>query len=259
MKTYHQKLEHCLPDGLVVSRKWLNSKGFRGPLVDYYLRSGRLVAVGRGAYRRPGPTLKWEHVLYSLQTAGLPVRVGGQTALDLQGLAHYLPLQGITRLLVYGVDKLPAWVAQLQLPYSLILCKSRLFDSLPENALTSIAFGHWDWQIHYSSRELALFELLAEIKTGTDFEFVDRYFESMTVLRSRLINALLLACTSIKVKRLFMWFAERHHHQWRNELDMSGVNFGTGKRVIVKAGALNRKYGIIVPREMQDGSEQPVF
>jgi len=104
MKCDHQKLENCLPDGQVVTRKQLKNKGFNGPLVDYYLRTGSLVAVGRGAYRRPGPPLKWEHVLYSLQRSGLPVRVGGQTALDLQGLAHYVPLQGVTRLLVYGVN-----------------------------------------------------------------------------------------------------------------------------------------------------------
>ena len=58
-------------------RAWLAVRGFKRPLVDYYLRSGALVPVARGAYRRPGPPLKWEHVVYSLQELGYASMWGG--------------------------------------------------------------------------------------------------------------------------------------------------------------------------------------
>ena len=53
-----ETLENTLPEGLVVDRTWLNARGVTRPSIDYYLRAGRLQAVARGAYRRPGPPLK---------------------------------------------------------------------------------------------------------------------------------------------------------------------------------------------------------
>jgi len=130
-------------------------------------------------------------------------------------------------------------VSQLKSPYTFIVRKRVMFDTLPEKAVTYVPFGHWDWQIHYSSKELALFEVLADIKTGYDFDFVDKYFEAVMVLRSNLLNELLVVCTNVKVKRLFLWFGKRYHHQWWDKLDMSKVNLGTGKRGVVKGGVLD--------------------
>ena len=86
------RLEEVLPDGLVVNRKWLQAKGYTRPTIDYYIRSGKLENVGRGVYRRPGPPLKWEHLCYSLQELGYALHIGGQSALDLQGFAHFLAI-----------------------------------------------------------------------------------------------------------------------------------------------------------------------
>ena len=82
-KQTRENLERTLPEGLLVNRKWLKEKGFMRPLVDYYLRSGALEAVVRGVYRRPGPPLKWQHVVYSLTVMGHFVHVGGRSALEL--------------------------------------------------------------------------------------------------------------------------------------------------------------------------------
>jgi Transcriptional regulator, AbiEi antitoxin N-terminal domain len=56
--------------------------------VDSYLRSEALQTVTRGVYRRPGPPLKWEHIIYSLQELGYAVHVGGRSALELQGITY---------------------------------------------------------------------------------------------------------------------------------------------------------------------------
>jgi len=37
------------------------------------------------------------------------------------------------------------------------------------------------------------------------------------------------------------------------------VDLGSGKRVIVKGGVLNKQFQITVPRAMGDGPEQSVF
>ena len=68
-----------------------------------------------------------------------------------------------------------------------------------------------------------------------DFSLADKFFESATTLRPKLVSTLLRHCTEVKAKRLFLWFATRHAHAWAKRLDLSGVDLGRGKRVIVKA------------------------
>ena len=104
--------------------------------------------------------------------------------------------------------------------------------------------------MNLSTVELALFELLTQVKDESDFSVADKYFESATILRPELVNALLQSCTHIQTKRLFMWFADRHAHQWSRNIDRDDIDLGSGKRVIIKGGALDKKYKITVPREM---------
>ena len=243
-------LEEQLPDGLVVDRAWLADRGFKRPLVDYYLRSGALVSVARAAYRRPGPPLKWEHAVYSLQELGYSAHVGGRSALELQGFAHYLSMQGVQKIHLYGVDKLPGWVSKLDAPYRFTLHKAQLFDASVAEAVTSKPFGHWDWPLRYATPELALLELASEVKQNSDFDVLDKLFESATSLRPQLLMKLLKACHHVKAKRLFLWFAERHNFAWFKRLELEAVNLGNGKRAIVKAGKLDKRYQITVPREM---------
>jgi hypothetical protein len=248
-----------LPEGLVVDRAWLLTQGFDRPRVDYYLRAGRLEAVARGAYRRPGPPLKWEHLVYSLQTLGLPVYVGGRSALELSGYAHYLPLGGMQRLDLYGVRHLPGWLGRMDQPVRFVPHGSGLFRRLPDNALTTRPFGHWDWPLRFATAELALIEVAAGVKDESSLRFADEFFDAASALRPQLISALLKACTQVKAKRLFLWFVARHQPPWRDKLDLAGVELGRGKRVIVPGGALDKTYLITVPREMADGAERPVF
>jgi len=253
------KLQDTVPEGLLVNRAWLKDKGVNRSLVDYYLRSGVLEAVARGVYRRPGPDLKWQHVVYSLQVQGYNVHVGGQTALELQGLAHNLPMQGIRRVLLYGVDKLPDWIGQVSNTFTLELKRPRLFSSFPEQAITTEPFGHWDWPIRLAKPELALLELLAGVKKAVDFEVADTLLSGASNLRPRLVTQLLTECQSVLAKRLFLWFAERHQHSWLNRVELVKVGLGSGKRMVVKNGTLDKKYQITVPKGMVDGSQQSVF
>jgi len=45
-----------------------------------------------------------------------------------------------------------------------------------------------------------------------------------------------------------MFLAESHNHAWAKKLDLSKVNFGKGKRMIVKGGRLDAKYNITVDK-----------
>ncbi len=245
-------IRDVLPEGLVVNRDWLTNHGFKRPLVDYYLRSGALKPVARGAYRRPGPNLKWEHIAHSLQELGFSIHVGGRSALELQGYAHYLPLQGIKQIDLYGVGKLPSWINNLEASYKFILHKTRLFKNTPSAAITTKPFGHWDWPINFAKPELALLQLAAEVERSSDFDVLEKFFESAATLRPQLIMKLLMSCDNVKAKRLFLWFSERKGFSWFKHLDKEAIDLGSGKRVIEQGGALDKTYQITIPRKMAD-------
>ncbi len=248
-------LDQVLPDGQIVNRKWLYSHWAERSLVDYYLRSGKLVPVARGVYRRPGPDLKWEQVVYSLQKMKYDVRVGADTALELQGYGHYVSFNGQKSITLVGTLKAPAWINEVDKDITYNSYVEKCFTSLPENSTTYKEVGHWDWNIEISTVELALFELLSQLKSEADFLEADKYFESATTLRPNLVNELLQTCTEIKTKRLFMWFADRHNHHWFKSINSDSINLGKGKRMIVKGGSLDTKYLITVPKEMTDDEQ----
>jgi Transcriptional regulator, AbiEi antitoxin, Type IV TA system/Transcriptional regulator, AbiEi antitoxin N-terminal domain len=252
-------LEQTLPEGQLVNRTWLRARGFNRPRVDYALRASKLTAVARGIYRRPGPALKWEHVVYSLNQMGCRVRVGGQSALELQGMAHYLPLGDFQRIDLCGGVKVPSWVQAFQAPFQFTIHPLQLFDPLPEAAVYYRPFGAWDWPIPFSMPELALLELLAGVRHEADFATADKFFESAVNLRPGLLRDLLRTCTQIKAKRLFLWFSDRHGHAWRQALDTAEIDLGRGKRLLVKGGAYDAAYQITVPREMAVGQEQSTY
>jgi Transcriptional regulator, AbiEi antitoxin, Type IV TA system len=71
--------------------------------------------------------------------------------------------------------------------------------------------------------------------------------EGLISLRPRLLQSLLVACNSIKVRRLFLYLAEQHQHSWFQRLDIDALDLGTGNRSIITGGHLDSKYLITVP------------
>jgi hypothetical protein len=57
---------------------------------------------------------------------------------------------------------------------------------------------------------------------------------------------LLEKCNSVKVKRLFLYFAELSNHSWFKRLDLSKIDLGKGVREVTKGGKYNQKYNIII-------------
>jgi hypothetical protein len=257
--TSEKTLEQYLPEGQLVNRTWLKARGFNRPRVDYALRAGKLEPVAHGVYRRPGPPLKWEHVVYSLNEMGCAVHVGGRSALELQGLTHYLPAGGVRRIDLHSPSKVPPWVADFSAPFRFDLHTQNWFNPLPEAAVHPKPFGAWDWAIPYSTPELALLELLTGVRDAADFSVADKFFEPAVNLRPDLLHALLRTCTQVKAKRLFLWFSDRHGHAWRQSLETGHIDLGRGKRMLIKGGAYDAAYQITVPREMAGGSQQPLY
>lgn len=95
-------------------------------------------------------------------------------------------------------------------------------------------------------------EVLYLVPKEQSFDEALLLMDGLTLLRPRLVQTLLEQCRSIKVKRLFMVLAETCSHSWLKKLDLSKVDLGKGKRMIVKGGRLDSKYGITVPDTQSD-------
>ncbi|MFT5387607.1 MAG: hypothetical protein ACI9E5_000738 [Candidatus Omnitrophota bacterium] len=248
-----------VPEGVVVDRTWLKNKGMSASLVDYYIKRGYLESVARGVYRRPGGMLKWQHLVYSLQILGFSLHVGGRSALELKGRAHYLPLGGKEKIHLYCQKKLPRWLFKINVNVEFVEHSRAIFQGHSKLGVSNVLFGSWDWEINVSSPERALFEMMADVPKKETFHMVDVVIEGAVTLRPDLINSLLVNCKNIKVKRLFLWFAQKYYHQWFENVNLEQVDLGKGKRVVQENGKLDSKYLITVPRDSDDREEQSIF
>ena len=260
----HSKLNQLqhLPEGLVFSTQWLAAKEYSRQLVAKYVASGWLEKVGHGAYKRPGAPLKWQHVVYSLQTQGLPLHPGGETALALLGRAHQLPLSGRTVVHLYGPARLPHWVSGAAAKTEVRHHVGRLFTEKLRSSATAVtsasgfenySWGPWDWTLRTSSMERAWLELLQGVPGELGFDAADELATGLQSLRPKAMEALLRRCRSFKVRRLALWMAERHQQPWLGKLDPSALDIGKGKRSLAPGGRLIKKFGITVPQHLADG------
>jgi hypothetical protein len=275
-------LQRSLPDGLVADSAWLEKHGYSRSLRQKYVAHGWLDQVARGVYRRPVPKapadaghggLRWQPVVISLQTLlGYPFTVGGRTALELQGFGHYLTSRDHQREIhLYGTGKPPGWVFKLELQSPFVFHNAeKLFKSDPGrgshkktvndagNDLVKASYirqpwGQWEWPLTMSSPERAILELLDEVPERETFHQADVLVDGLRNLSPRRVQTLLVACRSVKVKRLFLWFAERHQHAWLKKVGRKDIDLGRGKRMLVRGGKLDLTYNITVPESIDAG------
>jgi hypothetical protein len=253
-----QTLDSVLSEGLLVDRKWLKERGFDRPAVDYYVRSGKIEAVTHGVYRKPGPPLKWQNVVYSLSELGYYLHVGHKSALSYHGYSHYLALGGNSGICLYCEPHLPKWVKTLNTSHEFIDMPRNPFKG-SETGIEKVSFGTWDWPILYSTPERAFFELISSVTTSEEIKTIGLMMEGAVNLRPALLQRLLEECRQVKAKRLFLWIGREQNHGWYAHLDQRRIDIGKGKRQIVKGGILDMEYLITVPRSNGDEQTEPVF
>ncbi len=268
------KVEEVVQEGMLVTPASLMKKGVSRSLINNWRRSGQLVDAAHGVYRRPGPPLKWQAVVYSLQCMDEfdPV-IGGLTALEMQGFGHYLNMSAKQTVHLYHRKRMPHWLAKIKTnaeflshPDTLLTGakglssvewhpeKGVIRNNDPMSGLKSEPWGNWDWPITLSTPERALLEVLDDLPQTVAFETADALMQGMVNLSPTRLERLLHNCSSIKVRRLFFWFAERQNHAWLKRLSAEQFDLGHGKRMLVKGGILDKKYQITVPQSLQSSA-----
>ena len=257
-----------LPEQALVDAAWLDRHGYSTSVRRQYVRAGWLNQPAPRVYRRGRGQLDWKNVLISLQAVlGSGLTVGGKTALEQQGYAHF-PRKSPSVVELYGPAQPPGWLGGLPLDVTFRWHNSRrLFPDDPGLAPsegTEPAFapnplipggymgpgGGLSWPLRLSGPERAVLELLDELPDHESFHEVDMLMEGLANLNPRRVQELLESCRSVKVKRLFLFFADRHAHAWLKHIERGKIDLGSGKRLLVRNGRLDPVYSITVPRDL---------
>ena len=234
--------------GTVALPKWLESLGISRELQKSYRRNGWLETVGPGAFKRSGEPVNWKGGLYSIQQqAKLPIHAGALTALSLQGFAHYFRMTEETVFLFSPLQTiLPRWFKNHLWGYPVQHIKTSL---LPEElGLTS--HEEKNFSITISAPERAILECLYLAPAKLDLVECYHLMEGLSNLRPKLIQELLEQCSSVKVKRLFLYMAHKAQHQWLAFVDQKKIDVGKGDRSVVKGGVYNSDFHISIPKEL---------
>ncbi len=257
-----------VPPGFLVDSRWLDAHGVARSSVHDYHREGWLEHVERSVYRRPYPHADsnerrdWKMPVLSAQwIMSYDFHVGGMTALTLDGQNHYVAMGHSAKVYLYG--NVPSWLPKLDLDAKVQLRRRQLFGSDPlgiDNRNfdpgAANAPNPWNWPLVRSSPERAIFEVLNELPDEESFHGVDMVFQGLASLRPGRLGNLLAACKSVKVKRLFFLFADRHNHSWLRHIDRDKVDLGKGPRSLVEGGSYAAAYQLVVPGEFAPGRRE---
>ncbi|MFT4000852.1 MAG: type IV toxin-antitoxin system AbiEi family antitoxin domain-containing protein [Rhizobium sp.] len=263
-----KRLIQEVPPGFLVDMGWMSRHAISRQSVSGYLKQGWLESVASGVYRRPFSSdtnpetiTGWKIPLLSaVWLMQHKFHVGGASALALRGHTHYLSLGGDFTLYLYGSD-IPTWLPKLRTDARVMVRRNALFGdgaigventdfNLANDEDLELAVSPWRWPMPMSSPERAILEMLDELPKGESFHTVDVAFESLANLRPRLLTMLLAQCKSVKTKRLFFAYADKHNHAWRRHIDMSTIDLGKGDRALTPGGRLHPTYRITIPNDL---------
>ena len=245
----NQLLRKQLPSGALFFSSWMKENGISYELQRRYRDSEWLTPIGSGVMVRAGENPTIFSALSSLnKQTGKQFYFGGLTALELAGYAHYVPMG---RPVVYvGYPKgewLPDWLRKHDWGMDLLCVTSEYFNS--NIGITIMMQG--PFEIMVSAPERAFLECLNHVPK--QYNLIDLYYimEQLTSLRPVVLQELLEHNKSVKIKRLFLYMADKAGHLWFNELDLKKVDIGRGKREIVPKGVYDKKFKIVIPEELK--------
>ncbi len=239
-------------DGVVYTSPWLSDNGYTPDMLFGYKESNWVKSIGRGAYVKSQDEPLWEGAVHALQhQLNYSIHVGGETALELQGVRHNVsPRLNECHLYSPSKRKLPAWFTSYDWGVEIKHHISTLFEE-KDLGIKSMVLKN-GVPILVADPERAILELLSHVNSKSTFLKSWHLMEGMMTLRPNLVQNLLRNCNSIKVKRLFLYMAENNELPLYGKLKLSEIDLGSGKRTIVGNGKLDKKFKITVPEELVD-------
>ena len=171
--------------------------------------------------------------------------VAAHSALELWGFNHYVPMGKPVLMVGMRQRSVPLWLKS-----SLFDRDFRPFHSLILQSVRLASFQYQDWLLQVSIPEQAFIECL--YLAPKLYNYVDLFYimEQLTVLRADVLQLLLEEVEHYRVRRLFLYMAEKAGHAWFDDLDVSRIDIGSHKHQLVKDGAYVAKYKMTIPKEL---------
>lgn len=235
-----------LPSGALYFGSWLNENGISYSLQRHYRNSQWLTAIDKGVMYRTGekPTLFSALSCFNTQL-NKKFHIGDMSALEMRGFAHYVPLGRQTIAVYCPRDEwFPKWFSKYDWGVEIL----KKYSEFSETGITTINENGFD--VAVSSPERAFLESLNLAPKYYNLTDLYQVMEMLNGLRPILLQELLENCKSVKVKRLFLFMAEKANHSWFEDLDLTKIDLGKGKRSIVKNGVYNAKYQITISQDL---------
>ena len=250
MPTKINQLLQLAPSGVVLASKWLRRNGYSPELIRNYKKSKWLKTLGNGAVIRYKDDVDYLGAVYAMQDQlGMSIHPSARTALGLLGRAHYLELNQ-KQVYLFGSkeESLPSWFKKNDWEYKIAFFTS---DFLPSDiGMTTVRHKNFDVQVASPAR--ALMECL--YLTPKYHELIECYeiMKGLPSISPLSTQVLLENCRSVKVKRLFLYLAEKADHNWFSHLEINKIQLGEGKRSFAKNGKFINKYMMSVPSELTE-------
>lgn len=251
MATKIQQIIGAVPHDSVLFGSWLSSQGLDARGQYSYMKSGWLDRISKGVYKIHGstPTLMATVSSYNMQL-GKSCIVGAYTALEFRGYSHYLSMgKPLAYLFTDKTNKLPSWLLKEEWDMTI---KYMTTSFLGNELLGVETMTNNQHELLVSSPERAILECLN--LPDASYSLLDIYYimESMTTLRPKLVQTLLESCTSQKVKRLFLYMAEKAGHPWFMALKPDNINLGTSRFMVTPTGKFINKYNMTISKELAE-------
>lgn len=243
----NQLLLSATPKGLLFS-EWLQKNGYSDQLIKRYRESGWLTMLSKGVMYRTGDNLSAYASLscYDRQL-GKKFRIAAHSALELFGFNHYVPMGKPLLMVEHGKQNVPEWMRSDVFDRTI---KPFSTDTFSEPQVTKVVKEGMELLV--SSPEQAFLECL--LLAPQQYSYMDLFYimEQLTTLRPEVVQQLLETTGNLRVKRMFLYMAEKAGHYWLDILDMSKFELGTSKLQVVKNGVYIPKYKITVPKELNE-------
>ena len=251
MATKIQQILEANPDSKILFSEWLTSHGLDAKEQHAYMKRGWLTRISKGVYALQGntPTLLHAISAYNMQLSKKCV-VGAYTALELRGYSHYISIGKPMAFLFTGAtDRLPLWMLDKDWDMTIKYIKTSFLGD-DHKGVESMTVGNE--QLLVSSPERAILECLNLPEAASSLLDIYYIMESLTTLRPKLMQTLLESCTSKKVKRLFVYMADKAGHPWFKALKLDAINLGTSRYMAVPTGKYIAKYNMTIPKELAE-------
>ncbi|KAF0200338.1 MAG: hypothetical protein FD170_3596 [Bacteroidetes bacterium] len=240
---------HIQPPGVVLTSSWLFKKGYSAELLRTYRNSHWLKSIGNGAMIRQSDEVDYTGAIYTLQQQlNLSAHPAAKTAMALMGKSHYLGLgSNVVYLFGNAGERLPSWFKNHDWGVEIRYIASGILPA----GKGMVEKEHRNFFVKISSPARAIMECLYLAPHKQDLTECFEMMESLNNLNPVSVQELLEHCTSVKVKRLFLYMAEKAGHVWFKHINISHIDLGSGKRSLVSDGIFVAAYNMTVPKELE--------